>query len=299
MVTLRLSTHTRIESAALSPHMDTILVIAGIAILMCLIERLWPANALPRVQNWWARVILTNTIQVAIVWLVGRIWDQLAADHDWRGILTSSPVWLQISGTYVLITLVYYFWHRLRHESRIFWRLCHQLHHSPRRMEVVMALYKHPVEITLNGLLSAVIVFPIAGCTPASAAMVTLITAVAEFFYHWNIRTPRWLGCIIQRPESHRVHHQKLHHTNNFSDLPLWDMLFGTYQNPRVSPKETGFDDWREDRFDDMLAFRDVHDADTEGTPPLHLLPTCIGCSKRWACHNSRAQAAGGKFSLS
>lgn len=155
-----------------------------------------------------------------------------------------------------------------------------------------MALYKHPVEITLNSLLSAAIVFPLAGCTPEAGAAVTLITAVAEFFYHWNIRTPHWLGWIIQRPESHRIHHQKLHHTNNFSDLPLWDMLFGTYQNPRESPKETGFDDWREDRFDDMLAFRDVHEAGVEGTPPLHLLPTCIGCSKRWACQKSRAQIA-------
>lgn len=272
--------------------MANILLIAGIAGLMVLIERLWPANALPRVQNWWARVIFTNAIQVAVVWLAGVTWDRHAAAHAWRGVLSGSPLWLQVTGAYLLITLVYYFWHRIRHESRFFWRLCHQLHHSPRRMEVLMALYKHPVEITLNSLLTSVLVYPIAGCSPAAAAMVTLITAVAEFFYHWNIRTPRWLGRIVQRPESHRVHHQRLHHTNNFADLPVWDMLFGTYQNPRESPKETGFDDWREDRFDDMLAFRNVNAVAAAEAPPLHLLPTCIGCSKRWACQESRAQTS-------
>jgi len=28
--------------------------------------------------------------------------------------------------------------------------------------------------------------------------------------------------------------------------------------------------------------------------PPLHFLPTCIGCSKRWACTDSRQRTAWG-----
>ncbi len=272
--------------------MSIILLTGVVGLLMCLIERLWPANALPRVRNWWARVLMTNGIQAAIVWLAGGTWDRIAEAHAWRGLFSSSPRWLQVTGTYVLLTFIYYFWHRLRHESRFFWRLCHQLHHSPQRMEVLMAFYKHPVEITINSMLSAVIVYPVAGCAPESAVVVTLITGLAEFFYHWNIRTPRWLGRIVQRPESHRVHHQRRHHTNNFSDLPVWDMIFGTYQNPAKPTPEIGFDDWREDRFEDMLAFRDVHEPSAVTTSPLHFLPTCIGCSKRWACRQSRANAS-------
>jgi sterol desaturase/sphingolipid hydroxylase (fatty acid hydroxylase superfamily) len=96
----------------------------------------------------------------------------------------------------------------------------------------------------------------------------------------------------VQRPESHRVHHQYGRHTANFADLPLWDMLFGTFKNPRGTHTRCGFDDWREDRFEDMLAFRDVHAPGAEQTKPLQLLPTCIGCSKRWACAKSAQEVA-------
>ncbi len=56
-----------------------------------------------------------------------------------------------------------------------------------------------------------------------------------------DIRTPRWLGYLIQRPESHCVHHQRGWHRNNYSDLPLWDILFGTFENPDASRYSCGF----------------------------------------------------------
>jgi hypothetical protein len=37
-----------------------------------------------------------------------------------------------------------------------------------------------------------------------------------------------------------------------------------------------------------MLLFRDVHAPGAKKLAPLHFLPTCIGCSKRWACSVSR-----------
>jgi len=109
------------------------------------------------------------------------------------------------------------------------------------------------------------------------------MTAVAEYFYHWNIRTPYWLGYVIQRPESHRIHHKYRHHTNNFADLPVLDILFGTFQNPHASSNPCGFDEWREDRFEDMLAFRDVHAPGAETLTPasvsahLHRLQQALG----------------------
>jgi sterol desaturase/sphingolipid hydroxylase (fatty acid hydroxylase superfamily) len=192
---------------------------------------------------------------------------------------------------YGVATVVYYFWHRVRHESRLFWRLCHQLHHSPRRIEVVTAFYKHPVEALLNGLLSSTIVFAVLGCGPAGAALYTLLAAAAEFFYHSNLRTPAWVGYLVQRPEAHRVHHRRRHHAQNYADLPILDIAFGTFCNPERREPRCGFDAWREDRFEDLLAFRDVHAADAARTSPLHLLPTCIGCRRRWACQRGRAEA--------
>ena len=77
---------------------------------------------------------------------------------------------------------------------------------------------------------------------------------LAELFYHWNIRTPRWLGYLVQRPESHCIHHLRGFHRCNYSDLPLWDILFGTFANPRAQPIPCGFGPKAERRIADMLA---------------------------------------------
>lgn len=76
-----------------------------------------------------------------------------------------------------------------------------------------------------------------------------------------------------------------------------WDRLFqrasvlhfGTFENGREGSKtRCGYDDWREDRFEDILAFRDVHAPHAAQISALHFLPTCIGCKKKWACTEAR-----------
>lgn len=255
---------------------------------MFLVEWLWPASELPSVRNWWARVALINLIQLGIVVLAGLTWDRWLAGASLIHLDSHFGFLIQGVIAYLVSTFIYYWWHRFRHESDWFWRFCHQLHHSPQRIEILTSFYKHPLEITLNSVLSAAIVYPLLGCSVKAGALYTFLTAIAEYFYHWNIHTPHWLGFLFQRPESHRIHHKYQHHTQNFADLPLWDMLFGSFHNPHKEVATCGFDDWREDRFDDLLAFRDVHDESTETTPPLRFLPTCIGCRKRWACASDR-----------
>lgn len=267
-------------------------LILAIAAGCIAVERLWPAMELPRVRAWWPRVVLVNAIQLGITLTLGDVWLRYAPEYSLVQLRERFGPWGSGLIAYVVSTFVYYWWHRLRHDSALFWRLCHQLHHSPRRLEIVTSFYKHPVEVLLNALLSGLIVYVLLGCSLQAGAVYTLLTALAEFFYHWNIRTPRWLGFIVQRPESHRVHHQYRHHTNNYADLPIWDWLFGTLTNPHGSSVgRCGFDAWREERFEDMLAFRDVHAAAAEKLAPLHLLPTCIGCSKRWACAAAKETA--------
>ena len=261
-----------------------LLLLISIAVLMVGIERFWPGQELPRVKGWWARIALVNLAQLGIVILAGLTWDRWFASvsllhlSDWLGDVPAALI------AYFVSTFVYYWWHRIRHESAFFWRLCHQLHHSPQRIELLASFYKHPVEIFLNSMISAALIYTLLGCSVKAAAIYTALTAVAEYFYHWNIRTPRWIGSLIQRPESHRVHHQYQHHTQNYADLPLWDWMFGTFHNPVTSPSRCGFNPRREQRVVEILAFRDVHKVE-EGTPL-----TCFGCSKRWACAMGKNQ---------
>ena len=266
-------------------------LLLAIALGFYVIERRWPAENLPAVEGWWFRLVFVNAVQLGIVLLAGITWDRGLQGASIFHLSDHLSVGAQAIVAYLVSTFVYYWWHRVRHESKLFWRLCHQLHHSPRRIELVTSFYKHPVEITLNSLISALLVYSLLGCSPAAAAAYTVLIAVAEYFYHWNIRTPRWLGWWIQRPEAHRIHHQTRHHTQNFADLPIWDWLFGTLQNPATGTQTAcGYEDWREGRFSDMLGFRDVHAPGAQERPPLALLPTCLGCSKRWKCASAATE---------
>jgi sterol desaturase/sphingolipid hydroxylase (fatty acid hydroxylase superfamily) len=79
-----------------------------------------------------------------------------------------------------------------------------------------------------------------------------------SIFQHANIRTPRWLGYFVQRPESHTIHHGRGVHAYNYSDLPLFDILFGTFRNPKGFETETGFYHGASRRVGEMLVWRDV-----------------------------------------
>ncbi|HIB85256.1 MAG TPA: sterol desaturase family protein [Chromatiaceae bacterium] len=149
---------------------------------------------------------------------------------------------------YLSITFIYYWWHRLRHSVPILWRLLHQFHHSPVRIEVITSFYKNPLEIFLNGILTSAILYILLGLSVSAVGLCVLITALAEFIYHMNIKTPRLMGLFFQRPEMHRIHHQRGLHHYNYADLPVWDMLFGTYNNPVLVNNRTGFPNANEKR---------------------------------------------------
>jgi sterol desaturase/sphingolipid hydroxylase (fatty acid hydroxylase superfamily) len=108
---------------------------------------------------------------------------------------------------------------------------------------------------TLLGSLALVLAV---GLTPAAATTAMLAIAFMGIFQHANVRTPRWLGYLIQRPESHTIHHGRGVHRYNYADLPVLDMLFGTFRNPKGFELETGFYPGASERVADMLLFRDV-----------------------------------------
>jgi sterol desaturase/sphingolipid hydroxylase (fatty acid hydroxylase superfamily) len=96
------------------------------------------------------------------------------------------------------------------------------------------------------------------GLPPAAATAALLFISFLGIFQHANLRTPVWLGYFIQRPESHSVHHQRGVHRHNYADLPLVDMLFGTFHNPREHARETGFWHGASARVLDMVLARDI-----------------------------------------
>ena len=223
------------------------------------LERAVPGWPLPRVRTWPARVLLINAVQVAVVVVAGLSWERWL--RSWSVFHLSRHVDTAAGGliAYFFATFVFYWWHRWRHEVDFLWRGFHQIHHSPQRIEVITSFYKHPGEMVVNSVLGGVLVYTLLGLTPAAGAVYTLCTAVGEFFYHTSVRTPRWVGFVFQRPEMHRIHHQYGRHKNNYGDIVWWDILFGTYENPKEWQHTCGFDDAKEQQLLRMLAYQDVH----------------------------------------
>jgi sterol desaturase/sphingolipid hydroxylase (fatty acid hydroxylase superfamily) len=54
------------------------------------------------------------------------------------------------------------------------------------------------------------------------------------------------------------VHHERGVHRFNYSDLPLWDIVFGTFRNPATFDAKTGFYDGASARVLEMIVGKDV-----------------------------------------
>jgi len=143
-------------------------------------------------------------------------------------------------------------------ENDFLWRTFHQLHHSPRRIESLTAFYLHPFDAVAATILNGVCCYTILGLNAYGTTISLLVAGIYNIFIHADIKTPYWLGFVIQRPEMHRVHHKYLSHRNNYG-LAVLDLVFGTFVNPKEYEAKVGFDEEREKQIYDMLLTKDVY----------------------------------------
>ncbi len=240
--------------------LPTILIICATLTFLAL-ERVFPGRKLPHVSGWYFRAALINLAQLGITLGTGQLWIKFFGGAS---LVSFSSLEFPLAEVFIgwfIGTFVFYWWHRLRHKNG-FWRVFHQIHHSPSRIEIFTSFYKHPVEILSNSLLSAVILFPVLGCSVLGGFWYNFFAATGEYFYHANVRTPKWLRYFIQTPELHSIHHQLDVHDYNYSDLPIWDRIFGTYKDAVDFVPNCGFPGNNENRLTEMLIFKDVYDRD-------------------------------------
>ena len=119
------------------------------------------------------------------------------------------------------------------------------------------AFWFSPLDMVGWTLLSSV-ALTVVGLSAEATTVVLLTVTLLAILQHANVRTPYWLGYVVQRPESHSFHHERGVHARNYADLPVFDLLFGSFFNPRGFAGETGFYDGASRRIGAMLAFRDV-----------------------------------------
>lgn len=237
------------------------LVVPAAWVGMWFVESRWPARQYVPLRGWRSRGVAFFILTAALGSFVAAALGRARLDAHSLFQLSSIGYWGLPVGL-LTSTFVAYWWHRASHRFDALWLLSHQLHHSARRIDIPGAFFAHPIEVVVKSTLAFMVATAVLGLSHEVASAVGACSALLSISLHWNIRTPHALGFFVQRPEMHCLHHEYGEHRRNYGDLPIWDLLFGTFENPRcedVAGMRFGFDEDRSARLSDMLLMRDVN----------------------------------------
>jgi sterol desaturase/sphingolipid hydroxylase (fatty acid hydroxylase superfamily) len=210
-------------------------------LLMYVTEKIWPRRSYPKVRGWGVIGILLTVLMMSV-----GIAAPMFIPVEWLAthrLIDGSKLGV-IGGTvvgFLVFELGVYVYHRSCHRFSFMWRAVHQMHHAPQRLDMPGAVLFHPLELVLQNVIMIGVTVFLLGLDPLAAAIIGYLAAFYGLFQHWNIKTPRWLGYVIQRPEAHGHHHEENVHAGNYADLPLWDILFGSFKNPETFEGNVGF----------------------------------------------------------
>lgn len=206
---------------------------------------------------WRLRALAVTVVVFAMSFAVPMLWSRLIGERtlfDLRALGT----WGGAAVGVLVYQFFHYWYHRAVHRSDFLFRWVHQMHHSVEGIDAFGAYYLSPLDVLGFTSIASLVFFPLLGVQMEAGIVGNLFLTFAAMFQHANIRTPRWVGYFIQRPESHGIHHERGVHRYNYCDLPLLDMVFGTFRNPETFDRECGYYDGASSRIGEMLMGRDV-----------------------------------------
>jgi sterol desaturase/sphingolipid hydroxylase (fatty acid hydroxylase superfamily) len=141
--------------------------------------------------------------------------------HDWW-------VWVLL---FVADDFSYYWFHRVSHESRVFWA-SHVVHHSSRHYNLSTALRQTWVPMTYFPFW---LWLPLIGFAPWMVLLAQSWSLIYQFWIHTERvkRLPRWAEAVLNTPSHHRVHHgsNDVYLDRNYGGIMIvWDRLFGSFE---------------------------------------------------------------------
>jgi sterol desaturase/sphingolipid hydroxylase (fatty acid hydroxylase superfamily) len=231
-------------------------ILAMYALLM-IWEAFFPGRKLPHIKFWKLRGLLVFTFYFFFTSYLPMFinpWLEPFRLFDLSFLGTFGGAVVGV----LLYELGVFLWHRQMHRSDFLWKTFHQMHHSAERVDTYGAFYFSPMDMIGWTVLGSICFAFLIGLSPQATTATILFTNFLSIFQHANIKTPHWLGYLIQRPESHTYHHARGIHKMNYSDLPLFDLIFGTFHNPKTFEHETGFYEGASARIPEMLMFKEI-----------------------------------------
>ncbi len=160
----------------------------------------------------------------------------LAVYDNWRLFTLENSVLTWVV-TFLLIDLLYYWFHRFSHEINFLWA-AHIVHHQSEEYNLSVALRQS----WWQGLFSFWFYIPVAflGVHPLTIVTVGAFVTLYQFWIHTKalgkLGPLEWL---FNTPSHHRVHHgsdPKYIDRNHAGTLIIWDKLFGTFQKEEEEP---------------------------------------------------------------
>lgn len=134
--------------------------------------------------------------------------------------------------------LAYYVFHRISHESRLFWNF-HVVHHSSEHYNLSVAVRQS----WFGGILHWIFYAPIMllGFAPWMFFLMHGFNLIYQFWIHTRfIKSLGWLEYILNTPSHHRVHHgvnDKYLDKNYAGVLIIWDRLLGSFVRETEEPR--------------------------------------------------------------
>ena len=134
--------------------------------------------------------------------------------------------------------LVYYVFHRVSHESRLFWNF-HVVHHSSEHYNLSVAVRQSWFSGILHWLFYAPIM--LLGFAPWMFAVMHGFNLIYQFWIHTKfIKTMGWFEHIFNTPSHHRVHHgvNNPYLDKNYAGvLIIWDRMFNSFVRETEEPR--------------------------------------------------------------
>ena len=237
-------------------HPVTLILLSIYGALM-LWEALLPARKLPYIKYWKIKGLLAFMVYFMISTYLPMFWNQTLSGFQLLDLTFLGTYW-GAAAAVLSYEFALHFWHKTLHRSDRLWKVFHQMHHSAERLDTYGAFYFNITDMIGFTFMTSLAFVVVAGFTPEAATLATLTVTFFSIFQHSNVKTPVWLGYIIQRPEGHTLHHAKGIHAFNYCDLSFIDMMFGTFRNPGTHEHETGFYDGGSNKVKEMLLFKDI-----------------------------------------
>jgi len=235
--------HVEVEEAAtpvVSFGFDwLVLALLANTLVFVFIERVWPhdPDQLTLRKEWKLDLLYYafNHVMISVILIVTTFFSEGLfgwAVHDGvQAAIRSQPTWLQFVEVLFVADLAQYWGHRLMHENRWLWNF-HAVHHCPARMDWLSGSRIHFAEVLFT---RSTVLLPIylLGFGENTINGYVVWVGIQGVLIHSN--TGLRFGVLeklVATPHFHHWHHaadEEAIDKNYAANLPILDLLFGTY----------------------------------------------------------------------